>query len=84
MALVRQKVGHSLPEIGRHFGKRDHTTVMHALRAVKDRRRADPACEVEFLEIERRVLMELGGEYTRRENIMGRPFVSRRGKGRIS
>lgn len=33
------KQGHriSLPEIGRRFGNRDHTTVIHALRAVEKR-----------------------------------------------
>ena len=41
MWLCRRLTGRSLPEIGRHFGGRDHTTVMHACRAV-ERRLADP------------------------------------------
>lgn len=81
MALVRQKVGRSLPEIGKSFGNRDHTTVMHALRAVQDRRKADPACEAEFREIERRVGVALCTSYVRRQDIWGKPFVSVRGKG---
>jgi chromosomal replication initiator protein len=41
MFLARQHTRHSLEEIGGHFGGRDHTTVMHALQAVKDRCEAD-------------------------------------------
>ena len=81
MALVRQLIGSSLPAIGHRFGQRDHTTVMHALRAVADRRRADPKCDAEFREIERRVGLALGATYARRQDIWGRPFVSVRGKG---
>lgn len=76
MALIRQKANCSLPEIGRHFGGRDHTTVMHALRAVADRRKADRQCAAEFVEIERRVALALGRSYVRREHIWGKPFVS--------
>jgi chromosomal replication initiator protein len=41
----------SMPEIGRRFGRRDHTTVLHAIRAVSARRLNDPAldCEIEGL-----------------------------------
>jgi chromosomal replication initiation ATPase DnaA len=81
MALVRQQANCSLPEIGRRFGGRDHTTVMHALCAVADRRNADPRCAAEFVEIERRVEMALGRSYVRREHIWGKPFVSVRGEG---
>lgn len=32
------QTGHfSLPQIGRYFGDRDHTTVLHAIRRVRDR-----------------------------------------------
>ncbi len=41
MYLARQHTRHSLEEIGGHFGGRDHTTVMHALDAVKHRCEAD-------------------------------------------
>jgi chromosomal replication initiator protein len=36
MALAKELTNHSLPEIGDHFGGRDHTTVIHACRKVKD------------------------------------------------
>ncbi len=34
MYLAREVVGQSLPEIGRRFGGRDHTTVLHAVRKI--------------------------------------------------
>ena len=37
MYLAKQLTSHSLPVIGRHFGKRDHTTVMYAIRKVEER-----------------------------------------------
>lgn len=33
MALLRRQYGLSYPEIGKMFGDRDHTTVMHGLKA---------------------------------------------------
>jgi chromosomal replication initiator protein len=36
MALARELTNHSLPEIGELFGGRDHTTVLHACRKVKE------------------------------------------------
>ncbi|PJD93469.1 MAG: chromosomal replication initiator protein DnaA [Legionella sp.] len=36
MALSKELTNHSLPEIGDHFGGRDHTTVIHACRKVKE------------------------------------------------
>lgn len=42
MYLVRELTDHSLPSIGRHFGNRDHTTVLHACRAVQKRMAFDP------------------------------------------
>jgi chromosomal replication initiator protein len=36
MYLAKQLTARSLPEIGRKFGGRDHTTVMHAVRKVEE------------------------------------------------
>jgi chromosomal replication initiator protein len=41
MALAKELTTHSLPEIGEAFGGRDHTTVLHACRKVKELREAD-------------------------------------------
>jgi len=38
MALAKELTNHSLPEIGDAFGGRDHTTVLHACRKIKDLR----------------------------------------------
>ena len=34
MYLAKQLTSRSLPEIGRRFGNRDHTTVLHAIRKI--------------------------------------------------
>ncbi|MGL5335146.1 MAG: chromosomal replication initiator protein DnaA [Enterovibrio sp.] len=36
MALAKELTSHSLPEIGNAFGGRDHTTVLHACRKIKE------------------------------------------------
>ncbi|ODN43047.1 chromosomal replication initiator protein DnaA [Piscirickettsia litoralis] len=36
MTLAKELTNHSLPEIGDHFGGRDHTTVLHACRKVAE------------------------------------------------
>jgi chromosomal replication initiator protein len=41
MYLARELTGESLPSIGRHFGGRDHTTVLHAWRRTSARIDAD-------------------------------------------
>ncbi len=48
MALAKDLTDHSLPEIGGAFGGRDHTTVLHALRKVKELQGCDEAVREDF------------------------------------
>lgn len=41
MALTKELTNHSLPEIGDAFGGRDHTTVLHACRKIKELRETE-------------------------------------------
>jgi chromosomal replication initiator protein len=41
MALAKELTSHSLPEIGDAFGGRDHTTVMHACKRIKELRTSE-------------------------------------------
>ena len=41
MYLARELTGASLPDIGRAFGGRNHTTVLHAVRRVERKMDAD-------------------------------------------
>ncbi|MEM9560524.1 MAG: chromosomal replication initiator protein DnaA, partial [Planctomycetota bacterium] len=43
MFLARKHTRHSLEEIGAHFGGRDHTTVLHAVRSIDSKRTDDAA-----------------------------------------
>ena len=43
MYLAKQLTSRSLPEIGRAFGGRDHTTVMHAVKRVEELMQSDSA-----------------------------------------
>ena len=51
MYLAKMLTSRSLPEIGRKFGNRDHTTVMHAVRKIEELRAIDPSIneDVEIL-----------------------------------
>ncbi|MGH6955499.1 MAG: helix-turn-helix domain-containing protein, partial [Caulobacteraceae bacterium] len=42
MWLAKHLTTRSLPDIGRRFGGRDHTTVLHAVRRIETLRAADP------------------------------------------
>jgi chromosomal replication initiator protein len=45
MYLAKRLTTRSLPEIGRKFGNRDHSTVIHAVRRIEDLRGKD--CEID-------------------------------------
>jgi chromosomal replication initiator protein len=51
MYLAKMMTPRSLPEIGRRFGNRDHTTVLHAVRKIEDLSRNDStlAQEIDLL-----------------------------------
>ena len=55
MFLAKQLTSRSLPEIGRRFGNRDHTTVMHAVSRVAELMQADGSF-AEDVELLRRML----------------------------
>ncbi len=55
MYLAKQLTARSLPEIGRKFGGRDHTTVMHAVKKVDELRQSDHSF-AEDVELLRRML----------------------------
>jgi chromosomal replication initiator protein len=55
MYLSKQLTARSLPEIGRKFGGRDHTTVMHAVRKIEELKSTDPGF-AEDVELLRRML----------------------------
>ncbi len=55
MYLAKQLTSRSLPEIGRRFGNRDHTTVMHAVSRVAELMQQDAAF-AEDVELLRRML----------------------------
>lgn len=48
MWLCRKLTTNSFPDIGAHFGGRDHTTVMHAVRKIERKRHVDPRFSAEL------------------------------------
>jgi chromosomal replication initiator protein len=48
MALAKELTTHSLPEIGDAFGGRDHTTVMHACRRIKELRDTEQRMQEDY------------------------------------
>lgn len=61
MALARQFTRLSLEEIGGHFGNRDHTTVMHGIKAVEQRREQDPQFDAVIRSLEDRIRSAASG-----------------------
>lgn len=51
MYLAKTLTFRSLPEIGRRFGNRDHTTVLHAVRKIKLHETVDEATRKEIRQI---------------------------------
>ncbi|MGE0665436.1 MAG: chromosomal replication initiator protein DnaA [Sphingomonadales bacterium] len=53
MYLSKQLTSRSLPEIGRKFGGRDHTTVMHAVRRIEELRETDSGLDQDIENLRR-------------------------------
>jgi chromosomal replication initiator protein len=51
MALAKELTNHSLPEIGDAFGGRDHTTVLHACRRIKELRESERRIGEDYLNL---------------------------------
>jgi chromosomal replication initiator protein len=48
MALAKELTPMSLPDIGESFGGRDHTTVLHACKRIKELRESDGDISKDF------------------------------------
>jgi chromosomal replication initiator protein len=55
MYLAKQLTSRSLPEIGRRFGNRDHTTVLHAIRKIDREMGDNPHLKEEVEELKRQL-----------------------------
>ena len=53
MYLAKQLTQRSLPEIGRRFGNRDHTTVLHAIRKIEGELSDNPRLKDEIEELKK-------------------------------
>ncbi len=51
MALAKELTTHSLPEIGDAFGGRDHTTVLHACRRIKELRESERRISEDYMNL---------------------------------
>lgn len=55
MALAKELTEKSLPEIGRAFGGRDHTTVIHACKKVAELKEVDTKFEQDYMRLRRKL-----------------------------
>ncbi len=55
MYLAKHLTARSLPEIGRRFGDRDHTTVLHAIRKIEGQMNADARLRDELEELKKQL-----------------------------
>lgn len=55
MYLAKQLTARSLPEIGRRFGNRDHTTVLHAIRKIDGELNKNPRLRDELEELKKQL-----------------------------
>jgi len=62
--LSRIMTTRSMPQIGRQFGNRDHTTVIHAVRRITDTRLKNADLCFELYELERNIAILSSGQIT--------------------
>ena len=74
MYLAKQLTPRSLPEIGRRFGGRDHTTVIHAVRQIEKLRMADAELDADV----RLLLRQLEAVVERQRPSVDQPQIGRR------
>jgi chromosomal replication initiator protein len=55
MYLAKRNTQHSYLSLRRFFGNRNHTTIIHGVRAVEQRRREDPKLDKRIKRLERRL-----------------------------
>jgi chromosomal replication initiator protein len=55
MYLAKKMTPRSLPEIGRIFGGRDHSTVIHAVRTIEELRQTNPEIDADIRALQRRL-----------------------------
>ncbi|WP_145073962.1 chromosomal replication initiator protein DnaA [Sphingobium wenxiniae] len=55
MYLAKKMTPRSLPEIGRIFGGRDHSTVIHAVRTIEDLRQSNPDIDADIRALQRQL-----------------------------
>ena len=53
MFLAKAMTARSLPEIGRRFGGRDHTTVLHAIRKIEGELKANSRLRAEIEDLKK-------------------------------
>jgi chromosomal replication initiator protein len=56
MYLAKQHTTNSLPDIGRKFSNRDHTTVIHAVKKIEDLIQKDNEIKQNVIEIKKKLL----------------------------
>jgi hypothetical protein len=76
--LAYRLSGKSLPEIGRRFGGRDHTTVLHAVRKLEAMAEADPSFRAHLLHLARKVDRDADALFAKSEACMTRQRIASR------
>ena len=56
MYLAKQHTTNSLPDIGRKFSNRDHTTVIHAVKKIDELIKKDSEIKESIIEIKKKLL----------------------------